>query len=51
MSKQEDIAVLKEVNQILMKMMINYPHFESRAVTDLNEKVCKRIRENRKEEA
>ena len=40
-------GLLKEVNQMLMKVMINHPYFESREVADLNHKVCEKIQEER----
>jgi hypothetical protein len=40
-------GLLKEVNQMLMKIMINHPYFEARMVADLNHKVCEKIQEER----
>lgn len=40
-------GLLKEVNQMLIKVMINHPYFESRGVAVLNHKVCEKIQEER----
>ena len=40
-------GLLKEINQMLMKVMINHPYFESREVAVLNHKVCEKIQEER----
>jgi hypothetical protein len=42
-----DNGLLKEVNQMLINIMINHPYFESRKVADLNHKVCKKLQEER----
>ena len=40
-------GLLKEVNQVLMSIMINHPYFEAKRVGELNHKVCEKIREER----
>jgi len=38
-------GLLKEVNQMLINIMIDHPYFQAKKVGELNHKVCEKIRE------
>ena len=42
--KDDMIFLLKEVNYLLMGLMINHPYYESRRIRDLNSKVCSTLK-------